>query len=73
MMLPVLHPPPNTPFDLGSGCRQVPRFDGDIFSEEGTNLVAEHHAMYLKALQDLYNKYKDQYAASRQRDMKFIG
>ena len=58
---------------LGLYCRQVPKFEGDIFSEEGTKLVAEHHGMYLKALQDLYDKYKDQYAASRQRDMKFIG
>ena len=59
--------------DLAYQCVQVPKFDGDIFSEEGTKLVAEHHAMYLKALRDLYDKYKDQYAASRQRDMKFIG
>jgi len=62
-----------TPSNPACACRQVPRFEGDIFSEEGTKLVAEHHAMYLKALRDLYDKYKDQYAASRQRDMKFIG
>ena len=53
--------------------QQVPKFEGDIFSEDGKNFVAEHHALYLKTLRELYDKYKDQYAASRQRDMKFIG
>ena len=51
----------------------MPKFEGDIFSEDGKKFVAEHHAMYLKTLRELYDKYKDQYAASRQREMQFVG
>ena len=51
----------------------MPKFGGDIFSEEGKKFVAEHHAIYLKTLRELYDKYKDQYAASRKRDMTFVG
>ena len=35
-------------------------------------LVDQYHARYMKALEDLYNKYKDEYAKDRRHEMRFV-
>ncbi|EFN54313.1 hypothetical protein CHLNCDRAFT_25068 [Chlorella variabilis] len=44
----------------------------DLRSEDGRAVVEECHARYCAALQALYDKYKDEFAPSRVRDMRFV-
>lgn len=51
----------------------MPKYDGDVFSEEGKKVVAQYHAQYLQVLQKLYDDHKNTYHAGRKSEMKFIG
>ena len=52
---------------------QVPKYEGDVFSEEGKKVVNQYHAQYLEQLRKLYDDHKNTYHASRISEMKFIG
>lgn len=64
----------NFEFDLDvSASVQVPKYDGDVFSEDGKKVVHEYHAQYMKVLQKLYDDHKNTYHAGRKSEMKFVG
>jgi hypothetical protein len=50
----------------------VPKFTGDTHSEEFGALVDKYHDIYIQALLQLWNKYKDEYAANRVSDMRLV-
>ena len=51
----------------------MPKYDGDVFSEEGRKVVDKYHSQYLVVLQNLYDDHKNTYHAGRKSEMKFIG
>lgn len=45
---------------------------GDLRSPEGRAHVDACHATYLRALRELYDAHKDEYAPGRVKDMEFV-
>lgn len=48
------------------------RFDGDIQSSEGMQLVEQYHSQYVDALQALWNENKDKYAKKRVSELQIV-
>ncbi|KAK9811809.1 hypothetical protein WJX72_010459 [[Myrmecia] bisecta] len=50
----------------------VPKYTGDMHSDEAHMLINAAHAKYVKGLQDLWEKHKDQYAKQRRSSLHII-
>nr|AYE66856.1 DGAT2B [Lobosphaera incisa]AZI70897.1 acyl-CoA:diacylglycerol acyltransferase 2.1 [Lobosphaera incisa] len=50
----------------------IPKFTGDLHSEEGQAAVNRAHAKYIAALQALWEQHKDQYAKQRRSSLHII-
>lgn len=53
-------------------CAQVPKFEGDIFGEEGQALTKKYHGIFKEALLALYQENKDEFHANRREELKII-
>lgn len=55
-----------------SGALYVCRFDGDVKSPDGMQLVDEYHSQYVAALKALWNDNKDKYAKRRVSELQTV-
>ncbi|BDA43207.1 Diacylglycerol O-acyltransferase 2 [Coccomyxa sp. Obi] len=50
----------------------VPKFNGDLKSEEGQKLVDEYHARYIAGLKAVWEQHKDKYAPKRRKSLDIV-
>ena len=53
-------------------CHSALLHAGDPHSEEGRAVVEACHARYCAALQELYDRHKDEFAPKRKQDMRLV-
>lgn len=67
-LVPAASPAAARPFTPPSALHRA----GDPHSEEGRAVVGACHARYCAALQELYDRHKDEFAPNRKQDLRLV-